>query len=910
MARIMLGKRLALTPGTHFGLYEIVGALGAGGMGDVYRARDTKLNRDVALKVLPDAFANDPERMARFTREAQTLAALNHPNIAHIHGLEESGDIRALVMEFVEGKDLSAWIVRGGVSIDEALPIAKQIAEAVEAAHEQGIIHRDLKPANIKVSEDGTVKVLDFGLAKLIDPALAVGAFDANAAATPTATSPAMLTSAGIVLGTAAYMAPEQARGRAADRRADVWAFGCVLYEMLTGTTPFGGETITEILAAVIHTEPDWSRLPGSAPHPVRLLLHRCLQKDLRKRLQAIGDARIAIEEILSGAAPVEAVPGRRRLWKWWLAPGAAGVLTGAEIAGLVAWQMTSGREAPRPVTRFVITLPPEQQLVDASALALSSDGSQLAYVATSGATGNPRIFLRAMDAVDARPIAGTEGASSPFFSPDGQWLAFFAGGSLKKIPLRGGAAVSLADVTNPRGGAWIDEHTIVFAAYQSTLLRVSDDGGTPQPVSRFEPGETAHMSPHSLPGGKAVLFSTASTRMGAIAVQRIDTGTRHDLIQTPGEGAPDYLGSGYVIYAQAGNLMAASFDTERNRTGAPIAAVPDVLQYSVSASGSLVYVSGKPPAAPQTRLVWVSRDGTEQSVGAPARIYNQPRVSPDGRRVAVDVIESTNSMQVWLYDLARDTFSRFTFDGVNRHAVWAPDGKRLAFMSDRDGQQQIFWKPADGSGDAVRLTDGGSTAAPDVFRIPYSWSRDGRLLAFARLAPAAAAELCVLRLDDGSTTRSGRTAQVFVRTRAADGAPQLSPDGRWMAYASEESGRREISVQAYPGPGGRWQISNDGGNEPLWSASGRELFYRSGDRMMDVDISTEGDFLAGKPRQLFEGSYVLAGGGYARANYDVSPDGQRFLMLKRVDQKSAPLTQINVVLNWSDELKRLVPAR
>jgi Tol biopolymer transport system component len=417
-------------------------------------------------------------------------------------------------------------------------------------------------------------------------------------------------------------------------------------------------------------------------------------------------------------------------------------------------------------------------------------------------------------------------------------------------------------------------------------------------------------MSPRPLPGGKAVLFSTASTRMGAIAVQRIDTGTRHDLIQTPGEGAPDYLGSGYVIYAQAGNLMAASFDTERNRTGAPIAVVPDVLQYSVSATGSLVYVSGKPPAAPQARLVWVSRDGTEQSVGAPARIYNQPRLSPDGRRVAVDVIESANSMQVWLYDLARDAFSRFTFDGVNRHPVWAPDGKRLAFMSDRDGRQQIFWKLADGSGDAVRLTDGGSTTAPDVLNIPYSWSRDGRLLAFARLAPAASAELCVLRLDDGSTTRSDRTPQVFLRTRAADGAPQLSPDGRWMAYASEESGRREIYVQAYPGPGGRWQISSDGGNEPLWSASGRELFYRSGDRMMDVDISTEGEFLAGKPRQLLEGSYVLAAGGYVRANYDVSPDGQRFLMLKRVDQKSAPLTQINVVLNWSDELKRLVPAR
>ncbi len=886
-------------------MYEVVGVLGAGGMGEVYRAHDTKLNRDVALKVLPDAFVNDPRRVARFTREAHTLAALNHSNIAHIHGLEESGNVRALAMELVEGEDLSERLSRGTIPSDEALPIANQIAEALEAAHEQGIIHRDLKPANIKLSRDGTVKVLDFGLAKLLDPAFDERAPGANAAATPTATSPSMLTSVGVVLGTPAYMAPEQARGRGADRRADIWAFGCVLYEMLTASRPFGGETITDVMAAVIHTEPDWSRLPGSTPQPVRQLLRRCLQKDPRQRLQAIGDARVTIEEILSGAAQGDADPARPRWSKWWLATGAAGVLAGATIAGLVARQMTSA-EPPRPVTRFVITLPPGQQLATASALALSSDGSQLAYVAMDGANANRQLYLRAMDDVDARPLAGTEGATNPFFSPDGQWLGFFAGGNLKKVPVSGGAAVNVADVTNPTGGAWIDEHTIVFASYLSTLLRVSDAGGTPQSLTRFAPGETAHLSPRPLPGGKALLFSTDSTRMSAIAVQRIDDGARHDIIQTPGPGTPDYVGPGYVIYRQGGNLMAASFDTERNRTGTPIAAMPQVRQYSVSATGSLVYVAGKPPPAPQARLVWVSRDGTEQSIGAPPRLYNQPRLSPDGRRVAVDVIESTT--QVWLYDLTRDIFSRFTFEGDNRHAVWAPDGSRLAFMSNRDGGRQIFWKRADGSGDAEPLSGPGATTAPDVFNIPYSWSRDGRLLAFTRLAPAAAAELCVLRLDEASTARSGATAPVFTRTRAADGAPQLSPDGRWMAYASEESGRREIYVQAYPGPGGRWQVSSDGANEPLWSASGRELFYRSGDRMMAVEISTDGEFLAGKPRQLFEGPYVRAAGGYVRAQYDVSPDGQRFLMLKAVEQEAAPLTQIHVVLNWSDELKRRLP--
>ena len=890
---------MPLTPGTRLGVYEVVGVIGAGGMGVVYRARDTKLNRDVALKVLPDAFANDPSRVARFTREAQTLAALNHSNIAHIHGLEETGNVRALAMELVEGDDLAERLSRGAIPAEEALPFARQIAEALEAAHEQGIIHRDLKPANIKVSRDGTLKVLDFGLAKLLDPAPDEGA--APAAAISTVTSPPLLTSAGVVLGTAAYMSPEQARGRGADRRADIWAFGCVLYEMLTAKRAFGGETLTDIMAAVIHTEPDWSHLPGSTPPPVRQLLRRCLQKDPRQRLQAIGDARVIIEEVLSGPVPADAVPARSRRSRWWLASGAAGVLTGAVLVGLIARQMTSSAEPPRPVTRFVIALPPGQQLAGLSELALSPDGRQLAYVAIDSANPNGLIHLRAMDGLEATPVAGSEGALSPFFSPDGQWLAFFAGGKLKKLPVRGGAAVDLADVPNPTGGAWIDEHTIVFASFLSTLLRVSDAGGTPQPLTRFAPGETGHLWPRPLPGGKVVLYSTASTRVGAIAAQRIDSGSRHDILQTPDAGAPDYVEPGYVVYRQAGNLMAAAFDIERNRTGTPIAAVPDVLHYSVSAAGSLVYVSGKPPAARQARLVWVSREGTEQSVGAPPRLYNQPRLSPDGRRVAVDVFE--NGTQVWLYDLTREISSRFTFEGDNRHAVWAPDGKRLAFMSNRDGGRHIFWKRADGGGNEAPVP-GGESIAPDVLTIPYSWSRDGRL-AFVTLAPAAPAELRVLTFGDDATTHSGGTPPMFTRTRAADGAPQLSPDSRWMAYASEESGRREIYVQAYPGPGGRWQISSDGGNEPLWSASGRELFYRSGDRMMAVDISTSGEFLAGKPRLLFEGSYVRSSAGYARANYDVSPDGQRFLMLKSVERNTAPLTQIHVVLNWSDELNR-----
>jgi serine/threonine protein kinase/Tol biopolymer transport system component len=897
---------MALPLGSRLGPYEVTAPIGMGGMGEVYKATDTNLKRAVAIKVLPASVAADAERLARFQREAEVLASLNHPNIAAIYGLERSGNMTALVMELVEGPTLADRIAQEATPIDEALPIAKQIAEALEAAHEQGIIHRDLKPANIKVREDGTVKVLDFGLAKVLGEEPGASS-DQRLSMSPTITSPAAMTGTGVILGTAAYMSPEQARGRPVDKRADIWAFGCVLYEMVTAKAVFHGESVTDTLAAVIHAEPNWSLLPNATSPSIRALLRRCLHKDVRLRLQAIGDARIALEETLSGSVPAEPTPGRTQPRMLWLTAGLASVSIVAAVTGLVVWNLKPSAQ-PRPVTRFTIALPSSQALAGLAeqALAFSADGSQLAYLSTTG-EGAQQIYLRAMNGVEGRPVRGTERATNPFFSPDGQWLGFFADGKLKKVLVNGGVAQDVVAVPEgSRGASWASAHTIAFAPYSSVLQQVSDRGGAPGPITRFETGETLHTWPQFLPGGNAVLFTAVTSSPTAIAVQSIGTGERRTLIKGQATDMPSYAPSGHLVYAQAGNLMAVPFDLDRlEAKGDAVPVEQGVLQYTVSATGSLAYISGK-PQTPVRRLVWVSRDGTEQLVGAPARFYNQPRLSPDGRRVAVDVVESAQKMQVWLYDLERDTLAPFTFESVNRHAVWTPDGKRIAFMSNREGATQIFWQLADGSGGLERLTSNPPTTTADILNIPYSWSPEGQLT-FVKVVPTSGAEFWVLQTSSGSG--KVRTAQrVAVQVRNPDGAPQLSPDGRWLAYAADDdSGRREIYVQPYPGLGGKFQISTGGGNEPQWSRDGRELFYRSGNKMIAVAIATEAGFVAGKPTPLFEGNYASGLAGWVRANYDVSKDG-RFLMIKPANQGREPLTQINVVLNWSEELKRLVP--
>jgi eukaryotic-like serine/threonine-protein kinase len=882
---------MTIATGTKLGSYEITGAIGAGGMGEVYRARDAKLGRDVALKVLPEAFARDAERMARFQREAKVLASLSHPNIATIYGLEDSGATRALVMELVEGPTLADRIRQGPIPVDESIRIARQIADALEYAHERGIIHRDLKPANIKVAVDDTVKVLDFGLAK---------ALESDIASIDISTSPTisrMATMQGVLLGTAAYMAPEQAKAKSVDRRADIWAFGCVLYEILTGKVAFPGETVTDTLAAVILKDPDWSQLPSATPMRLRVLLQRCLQKDPKQRLRDIGDARISLDEVLAGApepssasaASVSARQNRRQI----ILGSSAAALIAAAIAGFCGWILKP--TPPRPVTRTVITLPPGQRLAGFGnlVLALSADGSQLAFVATTQGKGGEtqQIYLRKMDSLEANPIPGTEGAVDPFFSPDGQWLGFFADGKLKKISVSGGAAQTLADAASPGGASWSNQGTIVFSSRTQSLQHVSDAGGTLQPLTHLEQGEIGHNWPEFLPSGKAVVFAG---RLG-IAAQPIGAGERRNL--TPAGSTPQYDSSGYLIYAQGGNLMAVPFDPQRlELRGTPVPVAQGVMQdpspapaqYSVSAAGSLVYVSGSAQGS-QSKLVWVSRNGTEQPLTAPAHDYGFPRLSPDGRRIALQT-----GRQIWIYDLARDALTRFTFQGsINEYPAWTPDGKRIALVSNRDGPLNLYWQMADGSGGLERLT------TSEHVQAPLSWSPSGQLLAFEEIAPATGPDIWVLRLSD-------RKAEPLLQTPAAEGAPQFSPDGRWMAYVSDESGRKEIYVQPYPGPGGKWQISTDGGNEPVWNRSGRELFYRSENKMMAVDITTEPSFSAGKPKMLFEGPYVSSNASFPE--FGVSPDGQRFLMLKPIAQEQAAPTQINVVLNWSEELKRLVP--
>ncbi len=886
---ILTGKRL--------GPYEILSAIGAGGMGEVYQAHDTKLGRDVAIKVLPEAFAHDPERLSRFQREAKMLAALNHPNIATIYGLEQSNGTSYLVMELVSGETLQERVKREGpVPIEESLAIAKQIAEALEAAHEKGIIHRDLKPANVKVTPEGKVKVLDFGLAK----AFAADGVNEDPSNSPTLSMAA--TMHGMILGTAAYMSPEQARGKAVDKRTDIWAFGCVLYELFVGRQAFEGEDVTDILAAVVRAEPDWQALPAATPLQIRSLLRRCLQKDKTLRLRDAGDARIEIQEALAApGAGVTTTTLPAKGWRQVLLWSIASSVAVAVISTIVVWNLKPS--PPRPVTRTVITLPPGDRLAgpDEPTIALSPDGNHLVYVAIRG--GTQQIYLRAMDSMEARTVPGTEGATAPFFSPDSQWLGFFAGGKMKKVSMNGGAALTLGDTPFPRGASWGSQGTIIFAPGSiGALDQVPDSGGAPQPLTRLEKGEVTHGWPEFLPGGKAVLFAGAagngSWGNAQVAVQSLATGGRRNLASAGTE--PRYALSGHLIYAQGGNLMAVSFDPQRlTVTGSVVPVVEGVVQslftggaqYSFSATGSLVYVPGGLQENLST-LVWGNRNGTEQPLVAPARAYDRPRISPDGRRVAVDITEEET--QVWLYDLSRDTLTRLTFEGnVNQYPAWTPDGKRIAFRSYKEGAGNIFWQMADGSGGLERLT------TSEYTHTPHSFSPDGQLMAFQEINSTTGNDIWVLRLGD-------RKAQPFLRTPFSESAPRFSPNGRWLAYISDESRRYEIYVQPYPGPGRKWQISTEGGTEPVWNPNGRELFYRSGDKMMAVDISTQSSFTVGKPHMLFEGQYLPTTG--TSPDYDVSPDGQRFLMLKAKEQVETASKQIVVVQNWFEELKQKVP--
>jgi len=901
---------MGLTSGTRLGPYEILSALGAGGMGEVYRARDTTLGRQVAIKVLPDAFAQDAERLARFEREAKTLAALNHPHIAQIYGLEKSSGVQALVMELVEGEDLSQRIVHGPIPIDETLPIARQICEALEAAHEQGIIHRDLKPANIKITPDGVVKVLDFGLAKLADPAHAAAS---DLSLSPTITSPAM-TQAGMILGTAAYMSPEQAKGRPADKRSDIWAFGCVLFEMLTGTRPFDGEDITDVMVAVLSKEPDWTALPVRVPGSIRALIRRCLEKDRRKRVADIAAALFVLDEPASLGGSATVLP-RRPLWQR-IAALTAGVLVPGIVAGASVWVATRPAEpAPPRVTRTTITTSGPAALtitgIDRD-LALSPDGTHVVYVGNGGT----QLFVRALDALEPVAIASGGDVGGPFVSPDGQWVGFFENvTTLRKVAITGGPPITLARLgAIPRGATWAPDETIIFATSDQTtgLQRVSAAGGTPEVLTRPDhaQGEADHLWPEILPGGRAVLF-TITTQTGGletaqVAVRDLRTGTHKMLLRGGSHGR--YVASGHLIYVAAGTLRAIPFDPTRLEThGTAVPVLPRLAttsfgagDFAVAADGTLVYVDAPGSLAANARtLVWVDRTGKEEPVAAPPRVYQHSRLSPDGTRVALTSNDQEND--IWIWDLRRARLTRLTLDpGQDLFPVWTPDGRRIIFSSDRGGSTNLWWQAADGTGTAERLTTSSNT------QLATGITPDGTAVVFFEVTPTMDRDLLQLALD------GTRRVTPLLQTKFDERNGIVSPDGRWLAYESNSSGSFEIYVRPFPNVGaGQWQVSTAGGRQPLWARSGKELFYVGGNgALLRVPVEASGaTWNAGAPMKLLEGRYVT--GGTLGRTYDVSPDGQRFLMIKAPGtDATAALPALIVVQHWDEELKRLVPTK
>ena len=906
---------MSLLPGTRLGPYEVHSALGAGGMGEVYRATDTNLGRQVAIKVLPDAFAQNAERLARFEREAKTLAALNHPHIAQIYGLEKSAGVQALVMELVEGHTLADRLTRGAIPLDEVLPIARQIADALEAAHTQGIIHRDLKPANIKVRTDGTVKVLDFGLAKAMD---AAGASTANATMSPTISIDA--TQAGIILGTAAYMSPEQAAGKAADKRSDLWAFGVVLFEMLAGRRVFDGETVSHVLASVLKDEPNWAALPTDTPVPLRRLLRRCLEKDRKRRLDSAADARLEIEEALttpsieanvfSGAGAVAQRPAWRRALPWVVAAACAAALA------LVLALQAPWRSAPPPSPRWLSTelgadasLPIDQ----GAAAVLSPDGSLLAFAAQRRSGGENQLFVRRLDQLEAVQLSGTDGARNPFFSPDGQSIAFFSGGKLKRIAVAGGAAVTLCDAPNGRGGTWAEDGTIVFtpdSAPNVGLLRVSSAGGTPQPVTTLAEGEVTQRWPQMLPGGKAVLYTgapgTTAWDKANIVVQPLPAGDRKVVLRGGAYGR--YLPSGHIVYVHEGRLYAAPFDLNRLEvSGRSIPVVQDVMasavtggaQFAFSDSGTAVYVPGEPRDINTVPIVSMDRAGKTAPLQPMPANWTGLLFSPDGSKLAMDISDG-KQRDIWIYEPARDAMSRLTFDPEDDvNPVWTPDGRRIVYGSKRGGSAfyNLYWQLADGSGDAQLLLE-----SRDSHLIPGSWHPTGRYLAFHRIAQQNNPDLMILPMEgsDAAGWKPG-TPTVFLKTPANEQVPTFSPDGRWIAYYSEESGRNEVYVRPFPGPGGKWQISTQGGTYPTWSRTRQELFYATLDQhIMVVPYRVEGSSIQpGKPSLWAETMFTL--GQYRR--FTLHPSGDRMAIGKQPDAQVKD--HVVVIFNFFDELRR-----
>ncbi len=899
---------MALTVGTRLGIYEVLGSIGAGGMGEVCRARDTRLNRDVAIKVLPDLFANDPERLGRFSREAQTLAALNHPHIATIFGVEDlpgqaaatagagrrgpAPGVRALVMELVEGDDLAQLIANGPMPLDDALRIARQIAEALEAAHERGIIHRDLKPANVKVRPDGTVKVLDFGLAKGLDPVWTA----ADALQSPTFTGQlggahgGAATEMGLIIGTAAYMAPEQAKGKPADKRADIWAFGCVLYEMLTGRRAFPGEGMSDTIARVLEREPDWTAVAAQTPPHVRNVVERCLRKDPARRLRDIGDARLQLED--GSATPVAMPPGTARAR--WVMPAAAVV---AVLAGTaLGWSVrpaTGTSPSDRTAVHLDLLLPEDFELfsVAGSQLTIAPDGSKVAYVAVGG--GARHLFVRAFDATTSVKLRGTESAVAGFFGPDGGSLGLLARDrTLKRLSLGDGLITDIGASLGTNAPVWGSDGFLVFA--RQGLWRLPAAGGTPTRLTTLDAsrGEVAHTPGTVLPSG-IVLFTSWNGHGDGARIEAVNPADGARRLVVDQASAPVYASTGHLLFHRDGAVLAAPFDVRGARlTGEGVMIfAPGVIRLSggsplmaLSANGTLVYAPAQTGLA---NLVRVARDGTEQRLTEAARPYTHPRVSPDGTRVVLE--HAADSL--WLHDLSRDARTPLTpghLPGMG-FPIWLRDGRRVVYRL----FDELWWVDAGGSGRAERVP-GGLTGD-----IPTALSPDGDTLVLLRTTVASGGDVFALSL------RGAWPARPLVQTAGYDGGADFSPDGRWLVYASTDSGQSQIYLAPYPAMDRKWTVSTRGGTQARWSRTGREVFYRDGNRMMSVAVDLSGpEVHLSSPKQLFDQPFT-SGAYVTTANYDVTADGA-FVML----HAEPGVPRLTVILNWFEELKQKLGGR
>ena len=884
---------MSLTPGTTFDHYEVLESIRAGGMGEVYKARDIKLGRDVAIKVLRDVVAQDEERLARFEREAKLLASLNHPAIATLHGLEDIDGTRFLVMELVEGETLAERIAREPIPIEEALALFRQVADGLEAAHEKSVIHRDLKPSNIMITLRGGIKILDFGLATVFEGAPT----GADPSQSPTLSKG---TAVGAIMGTPSYMSPEQARGKSIDKRTDVWAFGCCLYESLTGRKAFDGDNVTDILAGVVKNEPDWKALPASTPRGIRTLLRKCASKDPMRRLRDIGDAALDMEEAQSDEAFEPVVSTKPGPWPWAIA--ATGV-----VVGIVGFLSSRGAEENSQASpqRFVVELP-EPATVEvanqqSAALALSPDGRRLAFVA--GKDEGKKLYLRSLSSFEVTSVPESEEALNPFFSPDGRWIGFATNSRLMKAAVEGGPPIAIVPISPvSRGASWgRDDIIIVSPTYSRGLSQVSAAGGQPELLTSADRdnNEANHLWPQALEDGDGIVFtvwSGGSFDEANIVLLSRRTGTYRTLVEGGSHGR--VTSSGHLVFARAGSLLAIPFDRDGGEvTGSPVPVLSDVMtsvatgsaQFDISENGTLAYIPAGPTYA--VSLAWLDRRDNVERIAVEPRDFFGPRLSPDGSQILLTILTD-----LWAYDLNRDAFQRLTFRANNLMAIWSADGRDILFTSTIAAEPKLYSMPADGSGEPQRIT------STNLVEFTGSVSPHGDLAFMATEGPGSKWDIWTVRLGEPDSARP------FLETRFDEHEATFSPDGRWIAYVSDETGRDEVFVRSFPDSGAKWSVSAGAGREPLWSPDGKKLYYRGPAELMVVTVETRPSFSVSRPQAVVEDSFERFPGQPGFRGYDISPDGERFLVLESGEQTE--YDTIHVVLNWFEELERLVPTR